>query len=96
MSSNEYPLRAVQLCIKLDKRIGLTIRQLGHPPPLDTAPVNQGEGIAATRVAFDPLHHHSNAPAHTACRRRNLPASQCRSPVKRGLTLQTDNMHDTW
>ena len=31
MFSHEDRLRAVQLYIKLDKRIGLTIRQLGYP-----------------------------------------------------------------
>ena len=31
MYSYEDRLRAVQLYIKLDKRIGLTIRQLGYP-----------------------------------------------------------------
>lgn len=31
MSSCEDRLRAVQLCIKLDARIGLTLRQLGYP-----------------------------------------------------------------
>ena len=31
MFSYEDRLRAVQLSIKLDKRIGLTIRQLGYP-----------------------------------------------------------------
>jgi hypothetical protein len=35
MYSSEYRLRAVRLYIKLGKRVGLTIRQLGYPTTFD-------------------------------------------------------------
>ena len=38
MFSYEDRLRAVQLYIKLGKRIGLTIRQLGYPTKNEVAP----------------------------------------------------------
>lgn len=34
MYSYEDQLRAVQLCIKLGKRLGLALRQLGYPSSL--------------------------------------------------------------
>ena len=50
MFSYEDRLRAVQLYIKLDKRIGLTIRQLGYPTK------NGGAAKNLTRVFNLPCH----------------------------------------